>query len=139
MLVGKLLPMLYVRDVPASVAFYRDVLGFEFEGWWDEGTRSYVLELPLGFAPEFAELRAGDLVLHLHRAGDDHVVGSSPSILHLKVKNADVYYERVTARGGRFDPPRDQVWGWRQFYARDPDGHQWSFSHALSRVDPVDE
>jgi uncharacterized glyoxalase superfamily protein PhnB len=131
MLEGDLLPMLYVRDVPRSVAFYRDVLGFEFEGWWDEEARTYASEPAPGHAGDFAELQAGNLVLHLHRAGDDQKLDAGSSILHLKVKDADAYYEQVTGRGGRFDPPRNQVWGWRQFYVRDPDGHRWSFSHKL--------
>jgi uncharacterized glyoxalase superfamily protein PhnB len=131
MLEGKLLPMLYVRDVPRSVAFYRDVLGFEFKGWWDEKNRTYVSEPPPGHGRDFAELTAGDLVLHLHLASTDQTNQAGSSILHLKVKDTDAYYEEVTARGGRFDPPRDQVWGWRQFYVRDPDGHRWSFSHLL--------
>jgi uncharacterized glyoxalase superfamily protein PhnB len=131
MLEGKLLPMLYVRDVPRSVAFYRDVLGFEFQGWWDEENETYVPEPTPGAAPDFAELRAGDLVLHLHVAVTDREIDTGASILHLRVKDADAYHEQVSARGGRFDPPCNQVWGWRQFYVRDPDGHRWSFSHEL--------
>ena len=45
----------------------------------------------------------------------------------MRVKDADAYYERVAASGGTCDPPQDQPWGWRQFYVKDPDGHQWSF------------
>ena len=66
MLEGKLLPMLYVCSLPRSVEFYRDKLGFEFRGWWDDSAHAYVPELPAGEAPVFAELLAGDLVLHLH-------------------------------------------------------------------------
>jgi len=131
MLEGKLLPMLYVRDVPRSVAFYRDVMGFDFQGWWDEGRKAYVSAPPAGHARDFAELCAGDLVLHLHVAEIERGADAAASILHVKVEDADAYYEQVTARGGRFDGPRDQVWGWRQFYVRDPDGHRWSFSHVL--------
>jgi catechol 2,3-dioxygenase-like lactoylglutathione lyase family enzyme len=40
MLEGKLLPMLYVSDVPRSVAFYRDVIGFDFRGLRDEASKS---------------------------------------------------------------------------------------------------
>ena len=46
MLEGKLLPMLYVHDLVRSVEFYRDVLGFEFAGWWDESKRSFVTDPP---------------------------------------------------------------------------------------------
>ena len=131
MLEGKLLPMLYVRDVPRSVAFYRDVMGFDFQGWWDEASKAYVSEPPARHARDFAELCAGDLVLHLHVAETERDTAAAASILHVKVRDADAYYEQVTARGGRFDAPRDQVWGWRQFYVRDFDGHRWSFSHVL--------
>ena len=35
---GNMFPMLFVKDVEASVEFYHDKLGFEFNGWWDENT-----------------------------------------------------------------------------------------------------
>ncbi len=132
MIEGKLLPMLYVRDVPRSVGFYRDVLGFEFAGWWDEACKSYVTAPPEATPNEFAELRAGDLVLHLHVTRvDGNLPTSAASILHLRVKDADAYYQQLAARGAECEPPRDQPWGWRQFYVTDPDGHRWSFSHSL--------
>jgi uncharacterized glyoxalase superfamily protein PhnB len=132
MLEGKLLPMLYVRDVPKSVEFYRDVLGFEFRGWWDDSRHAYVPDPPISAARDFAELGAGDLVLHLHQAQSDQVIPeTAPAILHLLVRDADAYYREVRSRAGELEPPRDQPWGWRQFYIRDPDGHQWSFHHVI--------
>jgi uncharacterized glyoxalase superfamily protein PhnB len=131
MLEGHLLPMLYVRDVPRSTAFYRDVLGFEFAGWWNEETRSFQAEPPPGPPPGFSELRAGDLVLHLHAASQSEPVPTGGAILHLVVKDADAYHAQLVARGARVEPPRDQPWGWRQLYVDDPDGHRWSFHHRL--------
>ena len=55
----------------------------------------------------------------------------SGGVLHLRVKDADAYHAEVKRRGGHLEPPKDQPWGWRQFYAEDPDGHRWSFSHLL--------
>jgi catechol 2,3-dioxygenase-like lactoylglutathione lyase family enzyme len=133
MLEGKVLPMLYVKSVPRSVEFYRDLLGFDFIGWWSESGATYVPDQPAGGPPDFAELVAGDLVLHLHAAPSLPDPTPAPdAILHVRVENADAYHEQVSARGGTFEPPRDQPWGWRQFYARDPDGHQWSFYHLLA-------
>lgn len=131
MIEGHLLPMLYVDDVPRATAFYRDVLGFEFAGWWNEATHGFQPEPPPGPPPGFSELRAGDLVLHLHAAGEGHPRGGGGAILHLEVKDADAYHAAVRERGGAVDPPRDQPWGWRQFYVEDLDGHRWSFHHRL--------
>ncbi|HYF49454.1 MAG TPA: VOC family protein [Planctomycetota bacterium] len=129
--IGKLMPMLYVRDVLRSVEFYRDRLGFKFTGWWNDDTNDYSQELRGKEKPQFAELRVGDLVLHLHAAEGELPKKEGASILHLAVDDVDAYHAEVQARGIKADPPEDMPWGMRHFYVSDPDGQAWSFSQPV--------
>src|SRR5262245_54637261 len=56
---GQVKPVLYVKDVKASAAFFRDVLGFAFLNWSDDEK-----------APYYAEMAAGTQKFGLHVPGD---------------------------------------------------------------------
>jgi len=133
---GKLLPLLYVKDVEQSIIFYKDKLGFEFNGWWDNDKMGYVPDWPPAKKPDFAEFRAGDLIVHLHvdMEGESSKTGSS--ILHLEVADVDQYHKDVVSRGLSAEAPQDMPWGWRQFYVTDPDGHRWSFRNPTAGIAP---
>lgn len=133
MLKGNVTPLLYVKNVSRSVEFYRDVLGFELVGFWDEARKENVREWSGPEPPGFAELRAGNLILQLHATGEDTDDGPIGGVLlHVEVDDADAYHARVQENGGRTERPKDQPWGWRQFFVTDPDGHRWAFHHVLA-------
>ncbi|MCU0503394.1 MAG: VOC family protein [Anaerolineae bacterium] len=113
---------IFVADIAAMVAFYRDVLGFEIE-WGGagpyaefkhEGVRFSMYarqELPglLGRAPGFASGLNGtfELALDLPRAQD-----------------VDEEFARVVAAGGQpVYAPRDEPWGMRSSMIADPEGN----------------
>jgi uncharacterized glyoxalase superfamily protein PhnB len=124
---GKLLLLLYVKDVEQSVYFYRDKLSFLFKGWWDNNQHDYVPEWTHAEKPSFAELKAGDLVIHLHIDMEGEAAKTGATIFHIEVADVDQYHQEVTARGLKVEAPQEMPWGWRQFYVTDPDGHRWSF------------
>jgi uncharacterized glyoxalase superfamily protein PhnB len=133
MINGNLTPMLSVRDARRAVEFYRDVLGFEHVGWWDDHRACYVAEWTGPGDPDFAELRAGNLVLHLHAAGDEFETELNGGVvLHVEVDDADGYHQQIQEKGSRSERPKDQPWGWRQFFVTDPDGHRWAFHHVIA-------
>jgi uncharacterized glyoxalase superfamily protein PhnB len=134
MLKGNLTPLLYVKDVRRSVEFYCGVLGFEHVGWWDEERGEYVREWTSSASPDFVELGAGNLRLQLHAEAEEEASSGRMGgvVLHLEVENADQYHERVQEFGSRSERPKDQPWGWRQFFVTDPDGHRWAFHHVIA-------
>jgi len=113
---------IFVADIAAMVAFYRDVLGFEIG--WDgngphaefkhEGVRFSMYarqELPglLGRAPTFPSGLNGtfELAIDLPRSED-----------------VDEKFARVVAAGGQpIYAPRDEPWGMRSSMIADPEGN----------------
>lgn len=117
--------MLYVRDIGRSVAFYHEVLGFDFQGWWSEERDGYVRDWSQAGNPGYAELVAGPVRLSLHGSEED--VPSGGCIFHLQVADVDEYHSEVRSRGADASAPQDEPWGWRMMMVEDPDGHQWGF------------
>jgi DNA-binding transcriptional ArsR family regulator len=104
--------LLYVRSVPASVAFYQK-LGFELA---DEIEGVAIVAAPGG----------GHLKLHL--MPDNDSTTSDGINLYFAVGDVDAHFERASDAGVDFDfPPTTMSWGARHSYLTDPDGHTISF------------
>jgi uncharacterized glyoxalase superfamily protein PhnB len=55
----------------------------------------------------------------------------------VRVEDAKAHCERARERGARIlEEPRDFEYGERQYTAKDPAGHQWTFSETLADVAP---
>ena len=102
---------LLVDDVRVTVAFYRDILGFEVGG--DHG--------------EYVELKTGDVALSVFdRSQQSETIELRPagdaSLLVLEVDDADAAAEKL--RGHVLAGPTDRPdWGLRVVYVRDPAGN----------------
>ena len=112
---------LTVRDLPTSLAWYRDVLGFtvarEFER---EGTLFAV------------SLQAGAVRLLLGQdngaRGADRVKGEGFSLQLTTAQNVDAIAERIKQRGGALESEPADMRGARVFRLRDPDGFKLTVS-----------
>lgn len=107
---------LTVRDLPVSLAWYRDVMGFVVDQVYErEG------------APRAASLKAGAVRILLAQdngaRGWERVKGVGFSLQFTTAQDIDRLAERTRARGGVLDAePADTPWGARVFRVRDPDG-----------------
>lgn len=114
-------PILFVRDVSASAAFYRDKLGFgidfmygspPFYGSVSRGEAA-CLHLRCVNQPNFAELAAREVSLILAT---------------VEVSDVECLFEEFRERGVDFaQTPTGQPWGGTDFHVRDPDGNVLSF------------
>jgi DNA-binding transcriptional ArsR family regulator/catechol 2,3-dioxygenase-like lactoylglutathione lyase family enzyme len=104
--------MLYVRSVPASVAFYQKV-GFVLS---DEVEGVAMVSAP------------GGGHLKLHPVPENGTTDSDGVNLYFTVGDVDAHHARACDAGVEFDfPPTTMSWGDRHSYLRDPDGHTISF------------
>jgi uncharacterized glyoxalase superfamily protein PhnB len=107
---------LTVRDLPTSLAWYRDVVGFSVE-------REYMRE---GIVQAIA-LQAGDVRILLSRdngaLGSERKKGEGFSLMITIEQSIDEHAERIRARGGILESqPTSTPAGMRAFRLRDPDG-----------------
>ena len=126
--------MLTCKDVGASLAYYRDKLGFHVDSTW-----------PSEDAPQWASVSHGGQAVMLGgevEAGedDDHhrffaesteAFRRAPGggmITYMQVADVDAYHAQCVERGADVAAgPRDEFYGLRNFPARDLDGYRLYF------------
>jgi uncharacterized glyoxalase superfamily protein PhnB len=117
-------PLLQVFDMQTSLAFYRDVLGFEIvqqtdHDWW-------------------ATIRLGSATLMLNTAYEDDKRPSSPDpkrvrghhdvSLYFEFHDLDALYAHLISCGYELKPPANTSYGLRQLSVDDPDGYELCFT-----------
>ena len=107
---------LTVKDLEASLAWYRDVVGFTVD---QQHEREGVVR-----AVSFS---AGAVQLLINQddgaKGMDRVKGEGFSLMFTTSQDIDAIARGITERGGTLDSePADMPWGARVFRLRDPDG-----------------
>ena len=122
--------LIQVFDMPASVAFYRDVLGFEM-----------VMQSRPGEQFDWAWLRRGgaSLMLNTLYESEDRPASLDPArraahgdtTLYFDCDDLDVAYEYLRSKGIAVEKPVVRVYGMRQLSVIDPDGYGLCFQHRV--------
>ena len=113
-------PILFVRDVPASAAFFQKKLEFE-------------IDFLHGTPPFYGSVSRGEICLHLrivHQPNFAELAAREVSLILATVEVSDVrgLFEEFNERGVEFaQRPTRQPWGGTDFHVRDPDGNAISF------------
>ncbi len=114
-------PVITASDVGASIAWYRDVMGFVVGEEWknDDGV------------VQGAVMRAGAVDFNLTQddfaKGRDRSKGVGFRLYCRTGQDVDKLAEDIKSRGGTLDQqPTDQPWGSRDFAVTDPDGFKIS-------------
>ena len=124
-----LTPLLQVYDMPTSVRFYRDVLGFQMVTTSPElgPDRFHWIMLRLGDA---------ELMLNTVYEYDDERPGvpDAPRVaahddtgLFFACPNVDAAYEELRGKGIEVKEPIVTGYGMKQMYLHDPDGYNLCF------------
>lgn len=125
-------PLIQVFDMPKSIAFYRDVLGFAV----DERSKA------VSGNPDdvgWAMLHLGDAVIMLNTAYDPEDMpearnearwaGHQDTCLYFGCPDVDGTYGHLRAKGLEVEAPKVAWYGMKQLYLKDPDGYgicfQW--------------
>jgi predicted enzyme related to lactoylglutathione lyase len=137
MFTGEIIFPIYVSDVQVSAEFYRNVLGFEFLGYYDYNTNSYVQSWQDTLSPKYAGFVAGDQKFGLHKPSNEiqeACVGCGR--YYFRVQDLDAEYSRISAHGVRMSQIHSSAL-LRRFYAPDPDGLKIFFAETADGA-PLD-
>ena len=117
-----LMPALTVNDLAASVAWYRDVLGFIVAEEYKRDGQVMGVRLKAGTA-EFL-LGQDDFA-----KGRDRQKGAGLRFFCVTAQDVDQLAADIKSRGGQLtQEPADQPWGTRDFALVDPDGFNISIT-----------
>ena len=128
--IGGFTTLLQVYDMPASLAFYRDVLGFRAAS-----------EIPDDGRCDWALLMLDDSELMLNTAyeSDDRPPAPDPArvashrdtALFFGCADVDEAYAYLVERAVSAKPPVVTSYGMKQVYLTDPDGYEICFQHPV--------
>lgn len=110
MKMNRLIPMLPVRSMPASLDFYCAMLGFEVEKRNDDWG--------------WAMLRFDECRLMVDQSINSHTGQSRDSILYLYPEDIVEYHRQVRANGLTVPDLGVTFYGLREFRISDPDGNR---------------
>jgi uncharacterized glyoxalase superfamily protein PhnB len=117
------IPVLGYADVAAAAAWLCEAFGFE-------------RRLSIGDHRVQLTIDGGGAVVVTQRSTD---AATTNHAIMVRVTDIDRHYRRALQRGAlSLRPPADFMYGERQYSARDPGGHEWTFSQTIADVDPVD-
>ena len=126
--IDRIIPLLVYEDIASAHDFLTNAFGFESGG---------LHRMPDGTVVH-GEVRAGDLVIWLHRVTPEHNLLAADALpaasggLVVHVDDVDAHFQRARTQGARIDSePTDQPYGQREYAARDPSGHRWWFAQPL--------
>ena len=113
---------LTVRDLQASVAWYRDLLGFTVDREMERDGKLRAVALKAGAVRILLNQDDG-------AKGFDRTKGEGFSLQFITTQSVDEIAERIKSHGGSLDTePADMPWGARVFRVRDPDGFKFAIS-----------
>ena len=109
--IAKACPLFASADISASVAWYRDRLGF-----------AVAMD-----RPDYGIVHRDMIEIHFWPCRERHIAENTSA--YFRVDDIDAVHASMTgaAEGGRISPPCDRDWGMREFYVWDPDGNLLRF------------
>ncbi len=115
-----IVPILFVRDVAASAAFFRKKLGF-------------AEDFLHGSPPFYGAVSRDGIWIHLRLVYEPYFAAAAAKeksliLASIEVSNVQGLFEEFKQRGAEFAQPlMKQAWGGTDFHVRDPDGNVISF------------
>jgi uncharacterized glyoxalase superfamily protein PhnB len=128
--INGVIPILVCEDIPVEHDFLVEAFGFTSGG---------IHRNPEG-RPIHAEVRAGELVIWLHRVSEELKLASPRSLpaassgLVVYVEDVDAHCAQARSSGAHLEgEPKDMPYGQREYGVRDPEGHWWWFATLLKK------
>jgi glyoxylase I family protein len=127
-------PLLQVFDMPASIAFYCGVLGFEVVNTSEPGPN---------FDWALLKLNGVELMLNTAFERDKRPPAPNPAsvaahedtCLYFGAPDVDAVYAYLRAKGLDMKKPKVASYGMKQLYVHDPDGYSLCFQWSAAKED----
>ncbi len=118
-MIRQIVPLFFTMNIPASLAYYKDKLGFECVGTWQD-------------PPVYAIVARDNQAIHFRCAepptANPDKYGDELLDAYLLVDDADALYAEYVAHGVEFARGLDNTpWRTREFVAKDCDGRLLAF------------
>ena len=118
-MIRQIAPLFFTTDITATLGFYKDKLGFECLGTWQD-------------PPAYAIVARDEQVIHFRCAKPPTVNPDkyADELLdaYLFVEDADALYAEYASRGVEFTrEPSNMPWNCREFVVKDCDGRLLAF------------
>ena len=127
-------PHLIVRNAAQAIEFYKKAFGAE---------ERFSMQGPDGNSIMHAELKIGDSIFMLAEESAEmkchspESIGGSPVSMYVYVRDVDaIFNQAVSAGATEMNPVKDQFYGDRSGYLRDPFGHLWSIATHKKDLSP---
>ena len=122
-MIRQIAPVFFTLDIPATLAYYREKLGFECLGTWLE-------------PPVYAIVARDQRAIHFRCAeppkANPDKYGEELLDAYVSVEDADALYAEYAARGVEFTRALGNTpWGSREFVVKDCDGRLLAFGSNL--------
>ena len=122
-MIRQIVPVFFTTDIPATLAYYKDKLGFDCLGTWLD-------------PPVYAIVARDEHAIHFRCAApptpnpdkyDDEFLDA-----YLFVENSDALFAEYSSRGVEFTRTlANMPWGYREFVVKDCDGRLLAFGSNL--------
>jgi uncharacterized glyoxalase superfamily protein PhnB len=122
-------PNLIVRDIAASTAFYRDVLGFAVKQTVPDAEPFVFVWLERDGVPVFLN----DVKAAEHDYPDAGKMPAGGTVtMFFTISGVDAYHALVAPKAKVVMPLKTQFYGMREFAITDPDGHLITFAERVA-------
>jgi catechol 2,3-dioxygenase-like lactoylglutathione lyase family enzyme len=122
-MIRQIAPQFFTRDIPATLAYYTEKLGFTRLDTWQD-------------PPVYAIIARDQHTIHFRCAEpptpNPDKYADELLDAYLSIENADALHAEYSARGVEFTrAPGDMPWGMREFVVKDCDGRLLAFGANL--------
>ncbi|HMG85355.1 MAG TPA: VOC family protein [Terracidiphilus sp.] len=122
-MIRRIAPQFFTTDIPQTLAFYKDKLGFDCVGTWLD-------------PPAYAIVAREEHAIHFRCAeaptANPDKYADELLDAYVSVENADALYVEFAAKGVEFTRGlADTPWGSREFVVKDCDGRLLAFGSNL--------
>jgi uncharacterized glyoxalase superfamily protein PhnB/pimeloyl-ACP methyl ester carboxylesterase len=127
--IKKLVAVLDTIDLEKTVAFYSSYLGFQLKGDWGLTEEK----------PMWARMERDGVEIQFFQANRPHQLqavkdwGFYDAVFYLEVESVEQFRAELLRKGLNVGEIEEQPYGMREFYLKDPDGHQLTIGEAVKK------